>query len=62
MGCAAGISSANWVDGLLLAPVEKLEVLFLEVFNGLVLRIAYDDAHDYQVAGDFKVVRGLIGG
>jgi hypothetical protein len=47
---------------LLLAPVEKLEVLLLEVFNGLILGIAYNHAYHDQVACDFKVVRSLIGG
>jgi hypothetical protein len=49
-------------DRLPLAPVEKLEVILLEVFNWLILRIAYDDPDNDQVTSYFKLERGLIFG
>jgi hypothetical protein len=49
-------------DVLGFPAVEKLEVFLLEVFDGFILRVAHNYAHDDQIACDFKVVRGLIAG
>jgi hypothetical protein len=40
-------------DGLLFAPIEEMEILFLEAFDRLALRVAHYHADHHQVAGYF---------
>ena len=47
-------------DGLLLPRSKSLKSSFCEVFNWLILRIAYDYPYNDQVAGYFQLERGLI--